>query len=527
MSKEIRVPDIGDFEAVDVIEVLVKPGDSIAADQSLIVLESDKASMEVPADSSGTVEQVLVKVGDKVKQGDVIAVIAEGASAAAPAPVQEAAPQALAAAAAAAEQDIVVPDIGDFDTVNVIEVNVKVGDSVTAEQGIITLESDKASMEVPAEVAGQIVALNVKVGDKVGKGAVIGRIATTGGAAAQTAPKAEAPVAAAPAAPAPAPVAAPAAAPAPVATGKIDEAAFAKAHASPSVRRFARELGADLGKVKGTGRNGRILEQDVKDFVKGVLSGAAPVAVAGGSGIPPIPAVDFSKFGDIEEQKLSRINVLTGEAMTRCWLNIPHVTQHDLADITDLEAFRVSLKAEAEKRGVRVTMLAFLMKALVAGLKEFPRFNSSLSPDNKSLILKKYYNIGIAVDTPNGLVVPVIRDVDKKGIFELSEDLAAISKKARDGKLTPADMSGASMTISSLGGIGGTYFTPIVNAPEVAILGVSRSSMQPVWNGKEFAPRLMLPMSLSYDHRVIDGALGARMTVFLGQVLGDMKRTLL
>ncbi|MDO4776836.1 MAG: dihydrolipoyllysine-residue acetyltransferase [Cardiobacteriaceae bacterium] len=533
MSKEIRVPDIGDFDAVDVIEVLIKPGDSVTADQSVIVLESDKASMEVPAESGGTVEQVLVKVGDKVKQGDVIAVVAEGAAAAALAPAQEKAPEAAAPvatpmASASAEQDIVVPDIGDFEAVDVIEVNVKVGDSVTAEQGIITLESDKASMEVPAEVAGTIVSLNVKVGDKVGKGAVIGRIASAGAAPSAAAPAAV--QAEAPAKPAPAPAAQPApAAPAPAATsGKIDEAAFAKAHASPSVRRFARELGADLGKIKGTGRGGRIVEQDVKDFVKGVLtSGATAAGVVGGSGIPPIPAVDFSKFGEIEEQKLSRINVLTGEAMTRCWLNIPHVTQHDLADITELEAFRVSLKAEAEKRGMRVTMLAFLMKALVAGLKEFPRFNSSLSPDNKSLILKKYYNIGIAVDTPNGLVVPVIRNVDKKGIYELSEDLAAISKKARDGKLTPADMSGASMTISSLGGIGGTYFTPIVNAPEVAILGVSRSSMQPVWNGKEFAPRLMLPMSLSYDHRVIDGALGARMTGFLGQVLGDMKRTLL
>lgn len=535
MSKEIRVPDIGDFDAVDVIEVLIKPGDSVVADQSVIVLESDKASMEVPAESGGTVEQVLVKVGDKVKQGDVIAVVAEGTAAAASAPAQQKGAEAAVPAAAptvSVEQDIVVPDIGDFDAVDVIEVNVKVGDSVTAEQGIITLESDKASMEVPAEVAGTIVALNVKVGDKVGKGTVIGRIAsagtTSGAVPAPAAAQAEAPVKPATA---PATQSAPAtSAPAPAtsSSGKIDEAAFAKAYASPSVRRFARELGADLGRIKGTGRGGRILEQDVKDFVKGVLtSGAAVSNVVGGSGIPPIPAVDFSKFGDIEEQKLSRINVLTGEAMTRCWLNIPHVTQHDLADITELEAFRVSLKAEAEKRGVRVTMLAFLMKALVAGLKEFPRFNSSLSPDNKSLILKKYYNIGIAVDTPNGLVVPVIRDVDKKGIYELSEDLAAISKKARDGKLTPSDMSGASMTISSLGGIGGTYFTPIVNAPEVAILGVSRSSMQPVWNGKEFTPRLMLPMSLSYDHRVIDGALGARMTGFLGQVLGDMKRTLL
>ena len=529
MSKEIRVPDIGDFDAVDVIEVLIKPGDSVSAEQSAIVLETDKASMEVPAESAGTVESVAVKVGDKVKQGDVIAIISAGAQEAAPAPAaQAAAPVQAAASAPASEQDIVVPDIGDFDAVDVIEVNVKVGDTVTAEQGIITLESDKASMEVPAEVAGTIVGMSVKVGDKVSKGSVIARISSV--AAVPAAPAAQAQAAA------PAPVAAPAAqqpsapAPAPVTApaGKIDEAAFAVAHASPSVRRFARELGADLGKIKGTGRNGRIVEQDVKDFVKGVLSGATAVAaVAGGSGIPPIPAVDFTKFGEIEEQKLSRINVLTGEAMTRCWLNIPHVTQHDLADITDLEAFRVSLKAEAEKRGVRVTMLAFLMKALVAGLKEFPRFNASLSPDNKSLILKKYFNIGIAVDTPNGLVVPEIRDVDKKGIYDLSADLAAMSKKARDGKLTPTDMSGASMTISSLGGIGGTYFTPIVNAPEVAILGVSRSSLQPVWNGKEFAPRLMLPMSLSYDHRVIDGALGARMTVFLGEALRDMKRILL
>ena len=534
MSKEIRVPDIGDFDAVDVIEVLIKLGDSVAADQSIIVLESDKASMEVPADSGGTVEQVLVKVGDKVKQGDVIAVLAESAAASAPAAkeadTQVAAQAAAPAAQAGSEQDIVVPDIGDFDAVDVIEVNVKVGDTVTAEQGIITLESDKASMEVPAEVAGTIVALHVKVGDKVSKGSVIARLASSASVAAPAVASAPAPAATPAPAAEPAPAKAPAAAAQPAASsGKVDEAAFAKAYASPSVRRFARELGADLGNIKGTGRGGRILEQDVKDFVKGVLSGSAPLAAVsgGGSGIPPIPAVDFSKFGEIEEQKLSRINVLTGEAMTRCWLNIPHVTQHDQADITELEAFRVSLKAEAEKRGVRVTMLAFLMKALVAGLKEFPRFNASLSPDGKALILKKYFNIGIAVDTPNGLVVPVIRDVDKKGIYELSADLAAISKKARDGKLTPTDMSGASMTISSLGGIGGTYFTPIVNAPEVAILGVSRSSMQPVWNGKEFAPRLMLPMSLSYDHRVIDGALGARMTVFLGEVLADMKRIIL
>ena len=441
--------------------------------------------------------------------------------------------------------EIRVPDIGDFDAVDVIEVLIKPGDSVENGQSVIVLESDKASMEVPAEIAGTVASVAIKVGDKVKQGDLIATLSGAAGAAPATvaapAPVAEAPKAAP--APAPAPAAAPAAVaaiPAPVANPQIDEAGFATAHASPSIRRIAREMGIDLGKVPGSGRLGRVLESDLRAFVKTLLTSGGVAAVAGGKGgissgvapqgmggIPPIPAVDFSQFGEIEEQPLSRINVLTGVAMTRCWLNIPHVTQHDYADITDLEAFRVSLKTEAEKRGVRVTMLAFLMKALTSALKELPRFNSSLSPDGKALILKKYYNIGIAVDTPNGLVVPVIRDVDQKGIYDLSADLAAISKKAREGKLSPKDMSGASMTISSLGGIGGTFFTPIVNAPEVAILGVSRSAMQPVWNGKDFAPRLMLPMSLSYDHRVIDGALGARMTTLLAQILGDMKRTLL
>lgn len=431
--------------------------------------------------------------------------------------------------------EIRIPDIGDFDAVDVIEVLIKAGDTVEVGQSVLVLESDKASMEVPTEIAGKVDRVAIRVGDKVKQGDLVATISGGAAAASVAAPAAEAPQAA-PAAPVEAPKSAPAPAPAPAAVAapaaanaKIDEAAFATAHASPSIRKFAREMNVDLGKVQGTGPRGRILESDIKAYVKGLLVDGAPVAaaVSGGSGIPPVPAVDFSQFGEIEEQALSRINVLTGAAMIRCWLNIPHVTQHDYADITELEAFRVSLKAEAEKRGVRVTMLAFLMKALVSALKELPRFNSSLSPDGKILILKKYYNIGIAVDTPNGLVVPVIRDVDKKGIFELSSDLAAISKKARDGKLTPKDMSGASMTISSLGGIGGTFFTPIVNSPEVAILGVSRSAMQPVWNGKDFTPRLMLPMSLSYDHRVIDGALGARMTTLLAQILGDMKRTLL
>ncbi|SUO93397.1 dihydrolipoyllysine-residue acetyltransferase [Suttonella ornithocola] len=547
MSIEIRVPDIGDFDAVDVIEVLIKAGDTIEVDQSVLVLESDKASMEVPASAAGTVESVKIKVGDKVKKGDVIATLAGEDNSASQQSEEKASEQKEAPkntdnnAPTASEQsetvELKVPDIGDFDSVSVIEVNVTEGQDIQVDDTLITLESDKASMEVPAEAAGKLLSLKVKVGDNVSKGDVIALVQTgeknhiadeSANKKAQTSAnktgKAES---------VPSSSTEKTQATTPVSTTnaeKIDEAAFAKAYASPAVRRFARELGADLGKISGSGRNNRILEEDVKKFVKQALSNldnSNSAAPATGSGIPPIPAVDFSKFGAVEEQKLSRINILTGEAMTRCWLNIPHVTQHDMCDITELEDFRKSLKAEAEKKGVRVTMLAFLMKALVAGLKEFPRFNSSLSSDGKSLIMKKYYNIGIAVDTPNGLVVPVIKEVDQKGIYELSSDLMEISKKARDGKLSPKDMSGASMTISSLGGIGGQYFTPIVNAPEVAILGVSRSTLQPIWNGKTFEPRLMLPLSMSYDHRVIDGALGARMIVFLGQMLTDMKKALL
>lgn len=531
MSIELRVPDIGDFSDVDVIEVLISEGDVVEAEQSVLTLESDKASMEVPAEQGGKITKVLIKVGDKVSEGDVIAEIepADGATASseqAPTNTKSAEESAPAAESGSTTQPLIIPDIGDFKNVDVIEINVAVGDRVNADDALITLESDKASMEVPAPEAGEIISLSVKVGDKVSEGDVIGEIRTgSSGGASTPAAQREAPK------PAKAPAASKPADKVANNGQKIDEASFSKAHASPSVRRFARELGVDLGKIQGSGRKGRILEEDVKAFIKQALSGGgsapASAAVQGGSGIPQIPAVDFSKFGEIEEQKLSRINVLTGEAMTRCWLNIPHVTQHDLADITELEAFRQALKPEAEKRGVRVTMLAFLMKALASALKELPRFNASLSADKKSLILKKYVHIGIAVDTPNGLVVPVIRDVDKKGIYELSDDLMVMSKKARDGKLSPSDMQGASMTISSLGGIGGTYFTPIVNAPEVAILGVSRSAKHPVWNGKEFVPRLMLPLSLSYDHRVIDGALAARMTVLLSKLLGDMKRTLL
>nr|WP_205746440.1 dihydrolipoyllysine-residue acetyltransferase [Dichelobacter nodosus] len=407
--------------------------------------------------------------------------------------------------------EIKVPDIGDFEHVDVIEVLIKAGDKIQAEQSVLVLESDKASMEVPAECGGVVEAVKIKVGDKVSQGDVI---AILSGSDAKAEPvAAEKPAASK-------------AESAPKTTAAIDEEAFNRAYASPAVRRLARELGVDLGKITGSGRNQRIVVEDVEAFVNQKAPANAASAVCG-RGIPEMPAIDFSQFGEIEEQKLSRINVLTGEAMTRNWLNIPHVTQHDSCDITELEAFRVALKAEAEKRGVKVTMVAFLMKALATALKEFPRFNSSLSPDGSKLILKHYFNIGVAVDTPNGLVVPVIRDVDKKGIFELSADLMAMSKKARDGKLTPTDFAGGSMTISSLGGIGGQHFTPIVNAPEVAILGVSRSMMQPVWDGKAFVPRLMLPLSLSYDHRVIDGALGAKMIVFIGQVLTDMRRSLL
>lgn len=442
--------------------------------------------------------------------------------------------------------EIIVPDIGEG-KFPIIEALVSVGDSVAEEDGLMVLESDKATMEIPAPADGIIEELTVKVGDEVGTGDLIGSMsgdAKQSEASRNTETLADAETIEPPSDSVKTDI--------PVddkitdrseadkaldisnnvvleTTTIIDEAAFRAAHASPSIRKLARELGVDLGQITGSGRKNRITEDDVKHFVKSVMTGQQNTAVSasGGSGIPPIPTQDFAKFGYIEEHKLSKINVLTGEHMTRCWLNIPHVNQFDEADITDLELFRKSLKPEAEKLGVRVTMLSFLMKALVSAMKTFPKFNSSLSADGQSLIMKQYFHIGIAVDTPNGLVVPVIRDVDQKSIYQLSEDLMTMSKKARDGKLTPADMSGGCMTISSLGGIGGTSFTPIVNAPEVAILGVSRSKMQPVWNGSEFEPRNILPFSLSYDHRVIDGADGARFTQHLAKMLGDARRLLL
>ncbi len=428
-------------------------------------------------------------------------------------------------------KEILVPDIGDFSDVEVIEILVEPGDTVAAEDSLISVESDKASMEIPSPEAGVVKEIKVQLGDTVYEGSVILTLdPAEEQAAAMPAQQPAEPPAQAPApqpAPAPAPQAAPKpAAPAPARqspTARIDEVAFSKAYASPAVRKFARELGVDLGQVEGSGRKGRITKEDVQNFVKRALSQPA----SGGLGVAPMPEIDFSQWGEVETQPLTKINKLTGEFLHRNWVTIPHVTQFDEADITDMEAFRKELAADYKEQGIRITPLVFLMKAVVSALKQYPRFNSSLDSSGENLILKHYFNVGIAVDTPDGLVVPVVRDVDRKSIVDLAIELGEISVKARDKKLKPADMQGGSITISSLGGIGGTQFTPIVNAPEVAILGVSRSKMQPVWNGKEFEPRLMLPLSLSYDHRVIDGADGARFTTFLSRVLSDTRRLLL
>ena len=557
---EVKVPDIGDFDEVAVIEVLVKVGDTVKAEQSLITVESDKASMEIPSSAAGVVKELKVDVGSKVSEGSVVLVLeAEGAGAAAPAPAPAAAPasepKAAAAPAAPAQPatnsgasaaagpvEVKVPDIGDFKDVAVIEVLVKPGDTINEEQSLITVESDKASMEIPSSAAGTLKELKVKVGDTVNIGDLIAVLEGAGGSAA----------------PAPAPAAAAAAAPAPVAsaTSPAPEPAAAvpaaaapahdptKAptgslpHASPSVRKFARELGVPLEEVKGSGPKGRITEADVQAFTKAVMSGAtqtrasAAKAPAGGGGadgaalgLIPWPKVDFTKFGTVERKDLSRIKKLSGANLHRNWVMIPHVTNNDEADITELEAFRVSTNKENEKSGVKVTMLAFVIKAVVAALKKFPEFNTSL--DGDTLVYKQYFNIGFAADTPNGLVVPVLKDADKKGILQISQEMGDLAKKARDGKLGSADMQGGCFSISSLGGIGGTHFTPIINAPEVAILGLSKGQMKPVWDGKQFVPRLVLPLSLSYDHRVIDGAAAARFNAFLGQLLADYRRIVL
>ncbi|HAI2140524.1 TPA: pyruvate dehydrogenase complex dihydrolipoyllysine-residue acetyltransferase [Escherichia coli] len=512
-AKDVNVPDIGSDE-VEVTEILVKVGDKVEAEQSLITVEGDKASMEVPAPFAGTVKEIKVNVGDKVSTGSLIMVfeVAGEAGAAAPAAKQEAAP-AAASAPAAGVKDVNVPDIGG-DEVEVTEVMVKVGDKVAAEQSLITVEGDKASMEVPAPFAGVVKELKVNVGDKVKTGSLIMIFEVEG------------------AAPAAAPAKQEAAAPAPAAKaeGKSEFAENdAYVHATPLIRRLAREFGVNLAKVKGTGRKGRILREDVQAYVKEAIKRAEAAPAATGGGIPgmlPWPKVDFSKFGEIEEVELGRIQKISGANLSRNWVMIPHVTHFDKTDITELEAFRKQQNEEAAKRklDVKITPVVFIMKAVAAALEQMPRFNSSLSEDGQRLTLKKYINIGVAVDTPNGLVVPVFKDVNKKGIIELSRELMTISKKARDGKLTAGEMQGGCFTISSIGGLGTTHFAPIVNAPEVAILGVSKSAMEPVWNGKEFVPRLMLPISLSFDHRVIDGADGARFITIINNTLSDIRR---
>ncbi|MBK6613140.1 dihydrolipoyllysine-residue acetyltransferase [Ottowia sp.] len=541
---EVKVPDIGDFKDVAVIEVLVKPGDTVKAEQSLITVESDKASMEIPSSHAGVVKELKVSLGDTVNEGTLVLMLeaaggsepksAPAPATPAPAATQTVAPPPPAATAAAGPLDVRVPDIGDFKDVAVIELLVKVGDTVKPEQSLFTVESDKASMEIPSPAAGVVKELKIKIGDKVN----IGDLVAVLEGAAGSAPAAAAPAPAA-SSPAPAPAAAaaaPAAATASVPAHQPGTPAPGLPHASPSVRKFARELGVPLDEVKGTGPKGRITQEDVAAFTKQVMAGsvqtkaqAANAPKGGGSGVGldllPWPKVDFAKFGPVERKEMSRIKKISGANLLRNAIVIPAVTNHDDADITDLEAFRVSTNKENEKSGVKVTMLAFLIKASVAALKKFPEFNSSI--DGDALIYKQYYHIGFAADTPNGLVVPVIKDADKKGVLQISQEMGELAKKARDGKLGPADMSGATFTISSLGGIGGRYFTPIINAPEVAILGVCKSQMEPVWDGKQFQPRLMLPLSLTWDHRVIDGAAAARFNAYLGQILGDFRRVLL
>ncbi len=565
---EVKVPDIGDFKDVAVIELLVKPGDTVKPEQSLVTVESDKASMEIPSTHGGVVKELKVGLGDKVSQGSLLLMLEEAAGAAA-APAASAAPAPAAAAvappppaaapvaaaappAAGGRIDVVVPDIGDFKDVAVIELLVKVGDTVKAEQSLITVESDKASMEIPSSHAGVVKEIKVGLGDKVSQGSPLVVLEGAGGGAATAA------------APAPAQtVTAAGHAPGTLTSAPVERTAPTAAlpahepsapqgtlpHASPSIRRFARELGVPLAEVKGSGPKGRITQDDVQGFVKQVMAGdqqttaqkakapAAAAAATGGGAFPgllPWPQVDFAKFGPVERKDLSRIKKISGANLHRNWVVIPHVTNHDDADITELEAFRVQLNLENEKSAksgngagaVKVTMLAFMIKAAVAALKKFPEFNSSLDGqgDQQQLVLKNYFHIGFAADTPNGLVVPVIRDCDKKGIFQISQEMSDLAKKARDGKMGPADMSGGCFSISSLGGIGGRYFTPIINAPEVAIMGVCKSSTEPRWDGKAFQPRLILPLSLSWDHRVIDGAAAARFNVYFASLLADFRR---
>ncbi|WP_415897565.1 dihydrolipoyllysine-residue acetyltransferase [Neptuniibacter sp. QD57_21] len=539
--ENVLIPDLSGATDVDVVEVLVKDGDTVSEGDSLIVLETDKASMEVPAPKDGVVVSMKINVDDQVNEGDLLMELQVGGSAAspvggqllaeesAPAPTQEAAP--APAPVAGGKENVLIPDLSGASDVDVVEVLVKDGDSVEEGDSLIVLETDKASMEVPAPKAGTVVSMKINEGDTVNEGDLLLELEVSGGAApAPAAPAAApAPAASAPAAPAPAP-----AKPAPAA-GKVDLAALEKknktVHAGPAVRAVAREFGVDLSLVAGTGRRGRIVKEDVQAYVKGALKQLAEApkggAVTGGSGIPAIPEVDFSKFGEVEVEKLSKIAKVTRDNMSRCWLNIPHVTQFDKADITDLEAFRKEMKDEAAKSGVKLTPLPFMLKAIAIALKEHPKFNASLHADGEHIVYKKYVNIGMAVDTPNGLMVPVIKDADKKSIYELSKEAIELAGKAKDRKLKPDEMQGACFTISSLGGIGGTGFTPIVNAPEVAILGVSKADIEPRWNGKEFEPRKMLPLCLSYDHRAINGGDAGKFLTYLNGLLSDIRRLVL
>jgi pyruvate dehydrogenase E2 component (dihydrolipoamide acetyltransferase) len=530
---DIVVPDLGEFADVEVIEILVGAGDAVQAEDGLITLETDKATMDVPAPQAGTIDALTIAVGDTVSTGDVIGSMSveDQPAASADEPVAasaDAAPSAGDTVVAAqpemtggGEQTLEVPDLGDFEDVEIIEVHIAAGDRVDVDAELVTLETDKATMDVPSTAAGTIKDVLVAVGDKVSKGSAIAVIDAEARAAAApaAAPAKEAPtvIAQAPAATASQP------SPVKRELPPIDEAGFSRAHASPSVRKLARELGVDLAQVKGSGQKGRIVHDDLKAFVKAILTGGG---IATGPSLPEVPKVDFAKFGEIDTQPLTRIQKISGPRLQASWINLPHVTQHDLADITELEARRQKLKGPAKEQGISLTPLAFIMKACIAALKEFPKVNSSLAGDGASLVYKKYCHLGFAADTENGLMVPVIRDADKMDVYELAGALGELSKAARDGKLKGEQLQGASFTISSLGGIGGTAFTPIVNAPEVGILGVSRSSMQPVWNGKAFEPRLMLPVSFSYDHRVIDGAYAVRFTTFLCQQLADVSALL-
>jgi pyruvate dehydrogenase E2 component (dihydrolipoamide acetyltransferase) len=550
MSVDVVVPDLGDFDEVEVIEILVQPGDTVAREDPLISLETEKATMDVPSSAAGKVLEVRVSVGDRVSAGSVIAVLdstegdAESAAsdatdssenadseaagdavAQADASQDEHATVEAGEAAEAAPQAVVVPDMGDFSDVEVIEILVAIGDEVEAEQGLVSLETEKATMDVPSTLAGTIAAIKVSVGQTVNPGDEIASVIpkVTAKAAAVGKPQQAAKPAPKPPDRAMSTATARPAAPAKRATptralGRIDEGGFSRAHASPSVRKLARELGVDLGSVGGSGHKGRITAEDLKSFVKEIMLGGA------GAALPAVPEVDFAKFGKIETKALSRIQKISGPRLHASWVNIPHVTQHDEADITALDKLRQSLKGKAAERGIRLTPLAFVIRACVLALAEFPDFKSSLTSDGENLVLKQYTHVGFAADTPNGLVVPVIRDADKKDVYELASGLADLSERARDGKLKPDDMQGGVFTISSLGGIGGTFFTPIINAPEVAILGVSRNQWKPVWQGGEFVPRLILPLSLSYDHRVIDGASAVRFTSRLGEILSDAER---